>query len=84
MKHKWIYIILFLNTTYHQNIRYIRSREFYTKNIDSFKKRRIKLLARKTKSVKFCFNMFDFDRTLECRCDFLILNNLFNLMNKIP
>ena len=71
MKHKWKYIILFLNTTYHQDIRYIKSREFYNKNIDGFKKRNIKLLANKIKSLKFCVNMFDFDRTLEFRCDFL-------------
>ena len=84
MKHKWKYIILFLNTTYHKDIRYIKSREFYNKNIDGFKKRHIKLLANKIKNLKFCVNMFDFDRTLEFRCDFLIPNNLFNMMNKIP
>ena len=84
MKHKWKYIIPVLNTNYHQDIRYIKSREFYHKNIDGLKKRNIKLLANKIKSLKFRVNIFDFDRTLECRCDFLILNNLFNLMNKIP
>ena len=83
MKHKWKYIILVLNTTYHQDIRYIKSREFYYKNIDDFKKRHIKLLANKIKSLKFCVNMFDFDRTLEFRYYFLIPNNLFNMMNKI-
>ncbi len=83
MKHKWIYIILFLNTTYHQDIRYIKSREYDHKNIDGLKKIDIKLLANKIKSLKFCVNMFDFDRTLEFKCDFLIPNNLFNMMNKI-
>ena len=84
MKHKWKYIILFLNTTYHQDIRYIKSKEYYHKNIDGLKKIFIKLLANKIKSLKFCVNMFDFDGTLEFRCDFLIPNNLFNMMNKIP
>ena len=84
MKHKWKYIILVLNTTYHQDIRYIKSREFYYKNIDDFKKRHIKLLANKIKSLKFCINIFDFDRTLEFRCDFLIPNNLFKIVHKMP
>ena len=83
MKHKWKYIILVLNTTYHQNIRYIKSREFYHKNIDGFKKRHLKLLTSEIKSLKFCANIFDFDRTLEFKCDFLIPNNLFNMTNKI-
>ena len=83
MKHKWIYIILFLNTTYHQDIRYIKSRRYYYKNIDGLKKIDIKLLANKIKSLKLYVNMFDFDRTLEFKCDFLIPKNLFNMINKI-
>ena len=84
MKHKWKYIILFLNTTYHQDIRYIQIRETYHENIDSFKKKHIKLSTNKIKSLEFCENMFDFDRTLEFRCDFLKPNNLFDMMNTIP
>ena len=84
MKHEWKYIILVFNTTYHQDIRYMKSREFYYKNIDGLKNVYIKLLANIIKSLKFCVNMFDFNRTLKFRSDFLVPNNLFNMMDKIP
>ena len=84
MKNKWKYIILVLNATYYKDTRYIKRRDFYHKDIDGFKKRHIKLLTNKTKRLKFIVKLFGFDGILKFRSDFLVPNNLFNMMDKIP
>ena len=84
MKYKWKYRIIVLNTTCYQDTIYSKSRDLYYKYINDFKKRHVKLLANRKKSLKFSIHFIGFDGTLKLKIDSLIRNNLFKSIDKMP
>lgn len=72
-----------LNTTCYQAPRYILNRDLYYKHINDFKKRHVKLLAKRQKGLEFSVNLLGFDGTLKFKGDYFNLYNLFKIIDNM-